>query len=240
MKPDDPGRKAIVNISVESRLLGENDLLAAANRRAFNRRGLCVLNLVSSPGSGKTTLLVETIQALKDRLKCAVIEGDQQTDYDARRIADTGVPVVQINTGQGCHLDAGLVGGAVARLDLDGVDLLFIENVGNLICPAEYDLGEDAKVLVMSVTEGEEKPVKYPLIFHLAAAVVISKCDLLPVLRFDLPACLGNIRQVNPGAVILQTSAYTPETLNAWLAWLEDRVQEKRRASQSREEKHND
>lgn len=232
MKPDEPGRKAIVNISVESRLLGENDRLAAGNRQAFKRRGLCVLNLVSSPGSGKTTLLVETIRALKDRLRCAVIEGDQQTDHDARRIADTGVPVVQINTGQGCHLDAGLVGSALARMELEGVDLLFIENVGNLICPAEYDLGEDAKVVVMSVTEGEEKPVKYPLIFHLAAAVVLSKCDLLPVLRFDLPACLGNIRQVNPGAPILQTSAYDPETLAAWLAWLEDQVRQKRRSPQ--------
>jgi hydrogenase nickel incorporation protein HypB len=233
MTPKPTGRKAIVNITVESRLLGENDALAARNRELFARKGLWTLNLVSSPGSGKTTLLVETLRALEGRLRCAVIEGDQQSDHDARRIAETGVPVAQINTGQACHLDAGLVASALARLDLDGIDLLFIENVGNLICPAEYDLGEDAKLVVMSVTEGEEKPIKYPLIFHLASAVVLSKCDLLPALRFNLSTCLQNIRLVNPNADILQTSAYNPATLNAWLAWLEEQVQQKRRASHS-------
>lgn len=230
-----PNRKVPIpiTVTVEARLLGENDRLAADNRQSFTRQGLYTLNLVSSPGSGKTSLLVESIRLLEDRLRWAVIEGDQQTDYDARRIAETGARVVQINTGQACHLDAGLVGGAATRLELGGVDLLVIENVGNLICPAEYDLGEDAKVVVMSVTEGEEKPVKYPLIFHLASAVVLTKCDLLPVLRFDLETCLRNIRQVNPTAPILQTSAYQPETLHGWLDWLEGQVHSKRTASRS-------
>ncbi len=158
MNTETPQHKAPVTITVEARLLGANDQLAARNRESFTLQKLFTLNLVSSPGSGKTTLLVETILALQGRLRCAVIEGDQQTDYDARRIAETGAPVVQINTGQACHLDAGLVAGAAARLDLGGVDLLVIENVGNLICPAEYDLGEDVKVVLMSVTEGKRSP----------------------------------------------------------------------------------
>jgi hydrogenase nickel incorporation protein HypB len=222
-----PDNKTPITVTVESRLLGENDRLAAQNHQLFTRLGLCPLNLISSPGSGKTTLLVETIRGLQGRLRCAVIEGDQQTDYDARRIAETGAAVVQINTGQACHLDAGLVASAVERLDLKEVDLLVIENVGNLICPAEYDLGEAAKVVVMSVTEGEEKPLKYPLIFHLASAVVLTKCDLLPALRFDLKTCLSNIRQVNPNAPILQTSAYAPESLESWMTWLESQTQKK-------------
>ena len=222
-----PDNKAPVTVTVEARLLGENDRLAADNRRDFSRRGLYTLNMISSPGSGKTTLLVETIHLLQDTVRCAVIEGDQQTDHDARMIAATGAPVVQINTDSACHLDAGLVAGAVSHLELDRVDLLIIENVGNLICPAGYDLGEDDKVVVMSVTEGEEKPIKYPLIFHLASAVVLTKCDLLPVLRFNLDACLKNIRQVNPHAPILQTSAYQPETLQPWLDWLVQQVNKK-------------
>jgi hydrogenase nickel incorporation protein HypB len=231
MVPENLGRQAPVTVNIEARLLGENDRLAASNRQIFTERGICSLNLVSSPGSGKTTLLVETIRALQGRLRCGVIEGDQQTDYDARRIAETGAQVVQINTGQACHLDAGLVGRAITHLGLDELDLLVIENVGNLICPAEYDLGEDAKVVVMSITEGEEKPLKYPLIFHLAATVVLTKCDLLPALRFDLETCHANIRQINPTAPILETSAYYPETLKDWLAWLEGRVQQKHTSS---------
>ena len=159
-----------------------------------------MLNLISSPGSGKTTLLVETLNLLKEKLRCAVIEGDQQTDNDARRIAETGVPVVQINTGGTCHLDAGMVGRAMESLPLDNVDVLFIENVGNLICPAEFDLGETIKVVVMSITEGEDKPVKYPVIFHLAKLLVLTKTDLLPHLRFDLDLCIRNFRQVNAAA----------------------------------------
>ena len=228
MNPNRPGDRPIETITVEARILGENDRLAAANRERFGRQGLMVVNLVSSPGSGKTTLLVETIRALQGRLRCAVIEGDQQTDCDAQRIAETGAPVVQINTGQSCHLDAGLVSAAACQLDLTAVDLLFIENVGNLICPAEFDLGEDAKVVLMSVTEGEEKPVKYPLIFHLSACTLLTKCDLLPVLRFNLPACLANLHKVNPRAPVFQTSAYQPDTLAGWLDWLQAGVTAKR------------
>lgn len=232
MNPE-PKPSSPLTIQVETHLLQENMRLAAENRREFSRRGICMLNLVSSPGSGKTTLLVETIRALQGRLRCAVIEGDQQTDHDARLVAETGAAVVQVNTGQACHLDAGMVARAAANLDLEGVDLLIVENVGNLICPAEYDLGEDAKVVLMSVTEGEEKPLKYPLIFHLASAVVLTKCDLLPFLRFDLNACLGNIRQVNPRAAILQTSAYLPGQNQAWLDWLEEQVRLKHNRPQN-------
>jgi len=220
MKADRRRHPIPITVTVGTRLLEENERLAAANREAFKRRGLCSLNLVSSPGSGKTTLLVETIRALEGRLRVAVIEGDQQTDHDARMIAETGAAVVQVNTGQACHLDAGMVAKAAEHLDLDKADLLIIENVGNLICPAEYDLGEDAKVVMMSVTEGEEKPVKYPLIFHLASAVVLTKCDLLPFLKFNMDACIKNIRQINPHLEIIQTSAYQPSMNQDWNDWL--------------------
>ena len=212
-------------ISVEKRILNENDRLAAANRQAFTGRGVCVLNLISSPGAGKTTLLVETIKALQPVYRMAVIEGDQQTDYDARRIAETNVPVVQVNTGPACHLDARMIAQAVEHLSAAQPELFFIENVGNLICPAEFDLGESAKVAIMSVTEGEEKPLKYPLVFHLAKALVITKTDLLPYLPFDLARFTSNARQVNPVLEILQTSALQPATLAPWLEWLHGLVQ---------------
>ena len=194
--------------------------MAAENRAWFGTQGIFVVNLISSPGSGKTTLLVETLNALKGKFRCGVIEGDQQTDLDAQRIALTGVPVRQVNTGQACHLDAAMIKKAVGELTVAGLDLLFIENVGNLICPAEFDLGENIKVVLMSVTEGEEKPLKYPLIFHLSAAAVLTKIDLIPYLHFDLALTEKNIHQVNPKAVILRTSAYTHEGLQDWLDWL--------------------
>jgi hydrogenase nickel incorporation protein HypB len=207
-------------IPIETRILNENDRLAAENRAWFGTQGIFVVNLISSPGSGKTTLLIETLNALKYKFRCAVIEGDQQTDLDAQRIALTGVPVRQVNTGQACHLDAAMIKKAVSELAVAGLDLLFIENVGNLICPAEFDLGENIKVVLMSVTEGEEKPLKYPLIFHLSAAAVLTKIDLIPYLHFDLALTEKNIHQVNPKAVILHTSAYTHEGLQDWLDWL--------------------
>ena len=210
----------IETIPVETRILNENDRLAAENRAWFGSQGIFVVNLISSPGSGKTTLLVETLKALQGKWKCAVIEGDLQTDLDARRIAETGFPVRQVNTGQACHLDAAMVKKEVSELAVTGLDLLFIENVGNLICPAEFDLGENVKVVLMSVTEGEEKPLKYPLIFHLSTAAVITKIDLIPHLKFDLALAEKNIHQVNPKAVILRTSAYTGEGLQGWLDWL--------------------
>lgn len=211
---------AIKTISLKEPILGENTKLAERNRQLFASRKIYVLNVISSPGSGKTTLLVETLNGLKQTLRCAVIEGDQQTDNDARRIAETGVPVVQINTGSTCHLDAGLISHALENLPLTGMDVLFIENVGNLICPAEFDLGENAKVVLMSITEGEEKPVKYPLIFHLAKILVLTKMDLLPHLRFNMDLCIQNYRQVNPVAETLMVSAYSHEGLQQWLDWI--------------------
>lgn len=216
-------------IAVEKRLLDENDRLAESSRQRFRANGVCVLNLISSPGSGKTTLLVETLRALKPFYRMAVIEGDQQTDYDAQRIAEVDVPVVQVNTGSACHLDARMISDAVDRLSATSPQLFFIENVGNLICPAEFDLGETAKVAIMSVTEGEEKPLKYPLIFHLAQALVVTKTDLLPYLPFDLPRFLANAHRVNPSLTILQTSALHADTLTGWLDWLHGMV----RASQA-------
>jgi hydrogenase nickel incorporation protein HypB len=211
-------------IPIEERLLGENERLAAENRAFFSERKIFALNLISSPGSGKTTLLVETLRFLKTRYRVAVIEGDQQTDLDARRIAETGSPVVQVNTGQACHLDAGMIARAVDSLAVPGLQVLLIENVGNLICPAEYDLGETAKLVLMSVTEGEEKPLKYPLIFHLSQALVLTKIDLLPYLRFDLDLCIHNARQVNPRLEILLTSAFQPAMNQAWNDWLCQRI----------------
>jgi hydrogenase nickel incorporation protein HypB len=211
-------------IRIDSAILEQNDLVAAQNRKNLSDRNIFTLNLISSPGSGKTTLLVETIKCLKESIRCAVIEGDQQTDLDALRIAETGIPVVQINTSQSCHLNAAFIEEALARLPLDNIDLLFIENVGNLICPAEYDLGESEKVIIMSITEGEEKPLKYPLIFHLADVMVLTKMDLLPWLRFDLDKCKLNVRHIHPGLQIIETSAYTSEGMSLWLSYLQQKV----------------
>ncbi len=211
-------------IALEENILEENERFAHENRTLLRSRGIHTLNLMSSPGAGKTTLLVETLQRLKGELGCAVIEGDQQTSNDALRIAATRVPVVQINTRQSCHLDALHVQRALEALPLDRVDLLFIENVGNLICPASFDLGEDEKVALMSVTEGEDKPLKYPLVFHLADALVLTKLDLLPYLRFDLPLCRQNALQVHPGLRMIETSAYTQAGLEDWLTYLRAKV----------------
>lgn len=217
-------RGEIELVSLEASVMEENNRLALENRAFLASRGILALNLLSSPGSGKTTLLVETLKALKKDLLCAVIEGDQQTKHDAERIAETGTRVVQINTGQACHLDAVQVARALEKLPLDGVRILFIENVGNLICPAGFDLGESEKVAIMSVTEGEEKPLKYPLVFHLASTLVITKTDLLPLLRFDLGRCRNNALQVNPGLRIIETSAYTRSGIKAWTSYLRSRV----------------
>ena len=208
-------------IEIETDILAKNDRLAAANRRLFAARGIFALNLVSSPGAGKTTLLERTLRDLQGKIRPAVIEGDQQTDNDARRIATTGVPVQQINTGAGCHLDAHMVGHAMEELPLADIDLLFIENVGNLVCPAAFDLGEAHKVVVLSVTEGEDKPLKYPLMFHAADIMLLNKVDLLPYLDFDLEKCLSMARRVNPGIRIFQLSAKSGAGMAEWYAWLQ-------------------
>ena len=210
-------------ISLELDILAKNNSLAAENRRLFKEKGIFALNLVSSPGSGKTTILEQTLRELSGKQRCAVIEGDQQTDNDARRIAATGVPVKQINTGAGCHLDAHMVGHALEELPITDLDILFIENVGNLVCPAAFDLGEHHKVVVLSVTEGEDKPLKYPQMFHAAAVMLLNKIDLLPYLDFDVEKCLEMARRVSPGIRIFQLSAKSGAGMTEWYHWLERR-----------------
>ncbi len=207
-------------VTLEQDILAKNNGYAAANRRLFAERGILALNLVSSPGSGKTTLLVRTIEELAGRFPAYVIEGDQQTSADAERIRATGAPALQINTGKGCHLDGHMVGHAVEHLDPAEGSVLFIENVGNLVCPAAFDLGEAHKVAILSVTEGEDKPLKYPDMFAAADLVLLNKVDLLPHLDFDVEAAAANARKVNPAIEVLQVSARSGEGLAEWLAWI--------------------
>ena len=225
-------------IKLEADVLGENKRIAEANRAHFAAHGVTAYNLVSSPGSGKTTLLCATIDYLKRHapdLPLAVIEGDQQTSNDADRIRATGASAIQVNTGKGCHLDAPMVAEAFSRLHLHAhshahdehahdqqhaQSLLFIENVGNLVCPAMWDLGEAAKIAILSVTEGEDKPLKYPDMFAAAKLMVLNKTDLLPYLDFDVPKCIEYARRVNPGIEVLLVSAKTGAGLDAWVEWL--------------------
>lgn len=210
-------------VQIEQDILGKNDRYAAINRARFEQQSLFVLNLVSSPGSGKTTLLTETINRIKDGRKVAVIEGDQQTANDADRIRETGVQAIQVNTGKGCHLDAHMVGHAMEKFDDMKGGLLFIENVGNLVCPAAFDLGEAHKVAILSVTEGEDKPLKYPDMFHAADLMILNKTDLLPYLDFDVERCIEYARQVNPDIQVMQLSARSGEGMEEWIEWLESR-----------------
>jgi len=206
--------------TLELDILAKNDSLATANREWLAERAITALNLMSSPGSGKTTLLVRTLRDLKADVPVAVIEGDQETLLDADRIHATGAPVVQVNTGAGCHLDADMMRRALDNLDLSDGSLLFVENVGNLVCPALFDLGEAAKVVVISVTEGDDKPLKYPQMFAGADLLIINKSDLLPYVDFDVPACTANARLVNPDLQVLLVSATTGEGLDSWYRWL--------------------
>ena len=215
-----PGLSQGRMVQIEQDILSKNDGYAADNRRLLGARGALALNLVSSPGSGKTTLLVRTIEDLKAELVPAVIEGDQQTSNDADRIRATGAPAIQVNTGKGCHLDAHMIGHALESLPLDEGGLLLIENVGNLVCPAAFDLGEAHKVVILSVTEGEDKPIKYPDMFHAADLMLLSKVDLLPHLDFDVERCLELARRVNPRIGMIQVSAKSGEGLDAWYAWI--------------------
>lgn len=207
-------------VQIERDILAKNDGYAAENRRRLEERGIFALNLVSSPGSGKTSLLCRTIEALKTQLTIVVIEGDQQTSRDAERIRATGVAAVQINTGKGCHLDAHMVGHALHDLAPADDSLLLIENVGNLVCPAAFDLGEAHKVVILSVTEGEDKPLKYPGMFHAASLMVLNKVDLLPYLSFDSALAIRYALQVNPALQVIPLSATTGEGFEQWLAWL--------------------
>ena len=221
-------------IRIEEDLLAKNNRLAADNRARFAAEQLLVLNLVSSPGSGKTSILERTLTDLKGKLDFAVLEGDQQTSNDAERIAATGVAVKQINTGAGCHLDAHMVGHGVDSFNLRTTEILMIENVGNLVCPAAFDLGEDHKVVVLSVTEGEDKPLKYPQMFQAADLMLINKIDLLPYLRFDLEQSKAFARQVNPQIEILELSCHSGAGMVAWYDWLTHELSRKREARGAR------
>ncbi|MFQ5488718.1 MAG: hydrogenase nickel incorporation protein HypB [Gammaproteobacteria bacterium] len=207
-------------VRIERDILGKNDEYAAANRRWFRERSILALNLVSSPGAGKTTLLTRTLEDLRGELALAVIEGDQQTEHDAERIRATGVLALQINTGKGCHLNGQMVGHALESLSPESGGVLFIENVGNLVCPAAFDLGEAHKVVILSVTEGEDKPLKYPDMFHAADLMILNKTDLLPHLSFDVARCVDYARRVNPRLVVLQLSAVSGTGLTAWYDWI--------------------
>jgi hydrogenase nickel incorporation protein HypB len=216
-----PGVSQERMVAIERDILSKNDAYARENRRALAAKGVFALNFVSSPGSGKTALLARTIEALKGRLAVSVIEGDQQTSNDAERIRATGAPAIQINTGKGCHLDAHMVGHAIETLDPEPNSTLFIENVGNLVCPAGFDLGEAHKVVVLSVTEGEDKPLKYPDMFVAADLLLLNKSDLLPHLDFDVGLCLANALRINPRLQTLVVSAKSGEGLAAFVAWIE-------------------
>jgi hydrogenase nickel incorporation protein HypB len=245
-----PGMSQERAIQIEADVLGANKAVAQQNRAHFASHGVSAFNLVSSPGSGKTTLLCASIETLRKRapnLPVAVIEGDQQTSFDADRIRATGAPAIQVNTGKGCHLDAPMVARAFGQLELHASAhaqghahhhhhdhghqrshehdhtakaILFIENVGNLVCPAMWDLGEDAKVVILSVTEGEDKPLKYPDMFAAASLMLLNKVDLLPHLRFDVVKCIDYARRVNPGIRVLLVSAQTGQGMDAWLDWV--------------------
>jgi hydrogenase nickel incorporation protein HypB len=206
-------------VQIEQDILAKNNAYAQANRSKLAAQGVFALNLVSSPGSGKTTLLCKTI-ALLGAQPLAVIEGDQQTTQDAERIRATGAPAIQINTGKGCHLDAHMVGHAMTQLKLADDSLLMIENVGNLVCPAAFDLGEAHKVVILSVTEGEDKPIKYPDMFRAASLMLLNKIDLLPYLSYDVQAAIAFARRVNPAIEVLQVSATTGEGMDQWLEYL--------------------
>ncbi|MBT8047365.1 MAG: hydrogenase nickel incorporation protein HypB [Xanthomonadales bacterium] len=213
------------SIEVLSSLLHENDHQAAHNREHFSRHGVLAVNLMSSPGSGKTALLEATIEALGSEFSIAVVEGDLETENDAERIRAHGVPAVQITTGQACHLDAHMVHDALHEMDLDGVDLLFIENVGNLVCPASFDLGHHANVTLLSVTEGDDKPSKYPVMFRAADLMLLTKSDLLDVLDdFDTAKAERHLRELANPAEVFTLSARRPESLEGWLGWLREAV----------------
>lgn len=218
-----PGMTQERLIEIETDILAKNDRYAEVNRAVLKDKGAFAINLVSSPGSGKTTLLCKTIEMLGDQ-PLAVIEGDQQTENDAKRIRSTGAKAVQVNTGKGCHLDGHMVGHAMEHLSLNPNSMLFIENVGNLVCPAGFDLGEDCKVAVISVTEGEDKPLKYPDMFTVSEVALLNKIDLAPYCDVDLDLYEENLRRVNPEIEILRISARTGEGMESWVQWLRDRL----------------
>ncbi|MCP4106091.1 MAG: hydrogenase nickel incorporation protein HypB [Desulfobacteraceae bacterium] len=219
-----------MEVKVVRKVLDVNDTMAQQNRKLFKEKGIFVLNMMSSPGSGKTTVLEKTLSHIMPEIKSAVIVGDICTTNDADRLAKTGVPVIQVNTddfGGDCHLAAHVIGNAAENLDLDDIDLLIVENVGNLVCPAEFDIGEDARVVVLSVAEGEDKPVKYPLMFRVCDAALLNKTDLLPYLDYDREAAVYNILQIHPHMPVFEISAKTEQGFGDWLEWVKTRVSHK-------------
>ena len=210
-------------VPLEKKVLSENDRIAVGLRARFGEHGILCLNLISSPGSGKTSLLEKTLRSLPQNERVAILTGDIQTDNDARRLARFGYPVKQITTGGTCHLDARMIERGLEGWRLEDIDLLLIENVGNLVCPASYDLGEAAKIVVLSVTEGEDKPLKYPSIFFKSELLVLNKVDLLPYVPFDVAAAEENARRIHPGMDIVRVSCTTGDGIEQWLAWLEQR-----------------
>ena len=221
-------RTPVKKVVVEN-VLDANDTLAAANRDAFDQAGTYAINMMSSPGAGKTALLERTLERLRGRLRVGVLEGDVQTTLDAQRLSRFHIPLIQVNTDPGfggeCHLDANMVRSGLGELPLDDIDILIIENVGNLVCPAEFRVGEDVRVMVYSVTEGEEKPLKYPLMFRTADLVLVNKVDLLEHLDFDLEEFLDNLDAVNPGVMRVLTSARTGQGVDEWCDWLAQRLE---------------
>jgi len=217
-----------LEINVNTGILSANDRIAAENKEQFSGHGLLVINIMGSPGAGKTTVLEKTIDILAGSLKLAVIEGDIYTSKDARRIEKHGVPVKQINTGGACHLDAKMVAKALKDFDLDARQLLIIENVGNLVCPVEFNLGEDLKIAVLSITEGDDKPMKYPLLFRESQAVIINKVDLLDFTDVDMDSLKRDIRKINSNIEIFEVSARTGQGIGEWAAWLGQKVNEKK------------
>ena len=213
-----------MEIKLMKNILGANDEIAAQNRKNFSERGVVVMNLMGSPGSGKTTLLEKTLARLSDKIKIAVIEGDLFTAKDAERIERAGVDVIQINTAGGCHLDAAMIQKACASLNLDAIDLLIVENVGNLVCPAEFDIGENFKAVVLSITEGDDKPLKYPLIFKESEVVLLNKIDLLPFTNFDLKSAREDLTTLHPTIKIFETSCTKETGLDDWCSWLLERT----------------
>lgn len=222
-----------MEISIQKRVLAANETLADKNRRLFGQKRLFVLNMMSSPGSGKTETLCRTLERLMPETRTGVIVGDICTRNDADRLESTGADVVQVNTdefGGDCHLAAHMIERAALSMDLDAMDLLIVENIGNLVCPAEFDIGEDARAVVLSVTEGEDKPLKYPLMFQVADAAILNKIDLLPYLDVDADLAVANMKMVHPHLPVFQLSAKTGEGLDPWLDWLRNRVAEKRKS----------
>lgn len=213
-----------IKVPVVRNILQANERLAAANRKRFDDASIYVINLMSSPGAGKTSLLEKTIEGLADKMKMAVIEGDLQCSYDAERIQRKGVQAVQINTEGGCHLDGNMIQIALESIDLKDLDLLIIENVGNLVCPAEFNLGEHDKIMILSVTEGDDKPLKYPLMFQLSSVLLINKVDLLPYIDCDMSKIHERARQLNANQEVYEISCRTGQGLAPWLAWLENKV----------------